>query len=306
MFEEIGLNEPPHKYGEQYDDAGRHEVDWNYDTVREIAMLLTVDQQRPRRDRAGVRPEAHRPVRLRAAAGRPRAASARTSAPATSTAATAQTAAIPDAWEDAWKWVYDGIWTDHFIMSEQVFNSDAIASGDQAFFSGKVAMSTNFLWITYGLGADYGETGGNWDIAAVPSYNGTITSPLNADTFAILKASKNPDAAFAALAYLMDDRGDELLDAVRRHAGPRVGADAFIETSSPRPRASPPDADWQVASDSLQYADVPNFEGGDAQVQRDQRDPAGVPQPLAHDAAVSTSTQQIDALLAEIQAEWDK
>ena len=63
-----------------------------------------------------------------------------------------ETAAIPPAWAAAWKWVYDGIWTDHFIMTEQTFNSDAIAGGDQAFFSGKVAMSTNFLWITYGLG----------------------------------------------------------------------------------------------------------------------------------------------------------
>ena len=38
----------------------------------------------------------------------------------------------------------------------------------------------------------------DWDLAAIPSYNGTITSPLNADTFAILKDTKNPDAAFAA------------------------------------------------------------------------------------------------------------
>ena len=90
------------------------------------------------------------------------------------------TAQIPDHWRDAWEWSYNGIWTDHFIMSDQVFNSDAIASGDQAFFSGKVAMSTNFLWITYGLGTDYGETEGKWDIAAVPGVRSELVVPLPA------------------------------------------------------------------------------------------------------------------------------
>ena len=145
-------------------------------------------------------------------------------------------------------------------MTEQVFNSDAIAAGDQAFFSGKVAMSTNFLWITYGLGPDYGETGGKWDIAAVPAYNGTHTSPLNADTFAILEPSKNPDAAFAALVYLMEDRGDELLTLYGGMPAREAERPAFLEAMAAT-EGFPEDADWQVASDSVQYADVPNFEG---------------------------------------------
>ena len=71
MFEETGLAEPPHKYGDQYVMPDGTEVEWNYDTVREIAMLLTVDRERRGRDRAGLRPEQDRPVRLRAAARRP-------------------------------------------------------------------------------------------------------------------------------------------------------------------------------------------------------------------------------------------
>ena len=43
MFEEIGLDEPPHAYGDPYMLDGQ-EVEWNYDTVREVAMRLTVDR----------------------------------------------------------------------------------------------------------------------------------------------------------------------------------------------------------------------------------------------------------------------
>jgi multiple sugar transport system substrate-binding protein len=45
----------------------------------------------------------------------------------------------------------------------------------------------------------------SWDIAVMPSWNGTTTSPLDADTFTILKTSKNPDAAFKAMESIMAD-----------------------------------------------------------------------------------------------------
>ena len=303
MFEEIGLNEPPHKYGEKYVMPDGTEVEWNYDTVREIALLLTVDNQNrdatdPNFDPENIVQYGFEPQRddLRGMGSYFGAGSLDSGDGAT--------AAIPAPWEAAWKWVYDGIWKDHFIMSDQVFNSDAIASGDQAFFSGKVAMSTNFLWITYGLGPDYGETGGKWDIAAVPAFNGKHTSPLNADTFAVLKASKNPDAAFAALAYLTDDRGDELLAIYGGMPARESERAAFLETLGST-EGFPEDADWQVASDSVAYADVPNFEGGMPNynetnaILREYRS-----------RWLSTAGLDIDAqiadLLAEIQAEWDK
>jgi multiple sugar transport system substrate-binding protein len=302
MFEEIGLKEPPHKYGEQYEMPDGSMVPWDYDTVRNIAMLLTVDNQGRDATEAGFDP-AHivqygfEPQRddlrgLGAYFG-----------PGNLDSGDGKTAAIPAPWEAAWKWVYDGIWTDHFIMTEQVFNSDAIAAGDQAFFSGKVAMSTNFLWITYGLGTD-GKTGGKWDIGAVPAYNGTHTSPLNADTFAILEPSKNPDAAFAALAYLTEDRGSELLALYGGMPAREAERAAFLEGLAAT-EGFPEDADWQVASDSVQYADVPNFEGAMPKynetnvILREYRSRWLTTGGLNIDA-------QIDQLLAEIQAEWDK
>ena len=98
---------------------------------------------------------------------------------------------IPQAWIDAWKFTYEGIWTDHTIMPYAVFQRPEIAGGSgNPFCSGAIAMSINFLWSTYCLG----DAGDDWDLAAVPSHGGTTTAAFNADTFRIMKDSKHPDA----------------------------------------------------------------------------------------------------------------
>ena len=43
LFEEAGLEPPPHAYGDPYVWPDGTEAEWNYDTVRELALLLTVD-----------------------------------------------------------------------------------------------------------------------------------------------------------------------------------------------------------------------------------------------------------------------
>jgi multiple sugar transport system substrate-binding protein len=49
----------------------------------------------------------------------------------------------------------------------------------------------------------FGDVTFNWELAATPSYNGVVTSKMHADTFGILKGSKNPDAAFEVLTYML-------------------------------------------------------------------------------------------------------
>ncbi len=71
MFDEAGLEYPPASYGEQYKMPDGTMVDWNYDTVRQIAMLLTIDKSGKNATEAGFDPQQDRPVRLRAAARRP-------------------------------------------------------------------------------------------------------------------------------------------------------------------------------------------------------------------------------------------
>ena len=71
LFDEAGLAYPPHKYGDKYTMPDGSKVDWNYDTIRQIAKILTVDKNGKDATQDGLRPREHRPVGLRAPARRP-------------------------------------------------------------------------------------------------------------------------------------------------------------------------------------------------------------------------------------------
>jgi multiple sugar transport system substrate-binding protein len=253
FFEEATLDEPPHKYGDKYTLDGQ-QVDWNYDTLKQLAMKLTVDKAGNDATEAAFDPKhivqyGFEPQRddlrgLGAYWG-----------PGNLAGPDGKTVVIPDAWKAAWKFYYDGMWKDHFIMTLPVWQSAQFGGGEYAFFSGHVAMSENFLWTTYGVA----HAGKDWDLAAIPSYNGTTTSPLNADTFGILKSSKNPDAAYAALTYILDESSDTLLKLYGGMPARPAKQDAFF-TELGKSDGFPAQVDWQVAKDSVQFADNPNFE----------------------------------------------
>ena len=82
---------------------------------------------------------------------------------------------------------YDGMFKDYFIPNDSYVNSDLLAQGN-TFGSGNVAMNPVNLWFT--CCAENVQ----WDVAAVPSFEGSMTSKLHADTFGILRAAKNPQA----------------------------------------------------------------------------------------------------------------
>jgi len=249
LFEEAGLEEPPHGYGEKYVLDGQ-EVEWNYDTLREVALRLTVDKSgKDARDPAfnpkqiaqyGFEPQRDDLRGLGAYFGS-----------GSLVAPDGKTAKVPEVWADAWKFFYDGTWDDHITMTYPVFQSDAFGAGEYAFFSGKVAMSENFLWATYGLSDD-------WDVAAIPTHNGQATSALNADTFRIFKGSKHPDEAFEVLRYLLDDASDVLLAAYSGMPARPDKQDAFFDGQA---EAFPDtEVDWEVFKAGLDHADNPNFE----------------------------------------------
>jgi multiple sugar transport system substrate-binding protein len=299
MFSEAGLKEPPHTYNTQYEMPDGTMVDWNYDTLKQIAMKLTVDKNGKDATEAGFDAKnivqyGFEPQRddLRGLGAYWGAGSL--------VGPDGKTVVIPEAWKAAWKFFYDGMWTSHFILTGPEFAKDEFGGSlGYAFFSGRVAMSENFLWTTYGVA----DAGTDWDLAAIPSYNGTVTSPLNADTFGILKAAKNPDAAFAALTYLLDEGSDRLLQAYGGMPARPDKQDAFFATLG-QSEGFPSKVDWQVVKDSVQYADNPNFEA---------------PMPKYNETldiltkylSVWTTKPgldmdaQFDALQKEIQAAWD-
>jgi multiple sugar transport system substrate-binding protein len=295
FFDEAGLAYPPHEFGAKYKQKDGTEVEWNYDTLRQLAMKLTVDKAgkdatdpafNPNKiDQFGFEPQRDVLLGMGAFWG-----------PCTLASPDGKTVVIPDSCKAGWKFVYDGVWKDHFIMNEAQFNDRQV---DEGFFSGDVAMSENFLWTTYGVvGA-----GKHWDLAAIPSYNGKVTAPLNADTFSILKNSKNQDAAFAAMVYLLQDSSASLLPLYGGAPARTAEQDAFY-ASVAATEGFPKDVDWTVAKSAIKYADIPNFEG---------------PMPVYNKSLKILETyrskwfnkpglnmdQEIEALRAELQAAWD-
>jgi multiple sugar transport system substrate-binding protein len=295
FFEEAGVAEPPHEFGAKYKKADGTEVEWNYDTLREIAMKLTVDKAGKDATQAGFDPtkidqwgfEPQRDVLQGMGAFW---------GAGTLDSGDGKTVKIPDAWKAAWKFVYDGVWKDHFIMTDAQFTARQV---DQGFFSGKVAMAENFLWTTYGVvGA-----GKDWDLAAIPAYNGKVTAPLNADTFGVFKNAKNQDAAFAAMVFLLQDQSSSLLPLYGGVPARTADQDAFF-TSVAKTEGFPPDVDWSVAKAAIKYPDIPNFEAPMPKYNQ-TLDILDTYRSKWFTTAGLDMDQEFEKLRAEVQAAWD-
>lgn len=263
MFEEVGLNPPPTTYGTQYQMPDGSMVDWNYDTVRKVAMKLTLDKNSKSADDPAF--DAKHIVQYGFEPQRDdlRTMDAAFFGKGKFLADDGKTVQIPDAWAAAWKWTYDGMWKDHFIMTGPVFQGQAFNGGGFAFNSGKVAMHENFLWGVCCVT----EAGGNWDLAALPSYNGTVTAPINADTFRITKKSKHPDEAFTALSYLLLGAGKtRLLNSISAFPALKADQPSFFSQLQEQKDDKgkliyPANVNWQVVTDAIPFADIdPNSE----------------------------------------------
>jgi multiple sugar transport system substrate-binding protein len=252
LFKEAGLAEPPHEWNSTYTMPDGSTVDWNYDTARKIALLLTVDENGKDATQDGFDPEkivqwGFEPQRddLRQVGAYWTAGSL--------AAADGKTVQIPEAWAAAWHWFYDAIWTDHISVTGPQFLSTDFNPNGYPFFTGKVAMSENYLWSTYGV-ADAGD---DWNLAATPSYNGQTTAAFNADTFRILKDTKHPDETFEVLTYLLGEGSAKLLKTYGGMPARPTEQDAFFETLGADYTQT---IDWDVAKEGVNFADVPNFE----------------------------------------------
>jgi multiple sugar transport system substrate-binding protein len=250
MFKEAGLEEPPHDWNGEYTMPDGSKRPWDYDTVREIAKLLTVDENGKDATEEGFDPAkivqwGFEPQRddLRQTGAYWGAGSLM--------AADGKTVAIPEPWAAAWKHFYDGIWTDHFSMTGPIFETTDINPAGYPFCAGKVAMSTNYLWSTYCID----DAGPDWNMAATPAYKGKTTAAFNADTWRIMKDSKNPDQAFEVLQYLLGN--EELLTLYGGTPAVESKQDAFLEALFADYTQG---IDWKVAKEGIKYADVPNFE----------------------------------------------
>lgn len=253
LFDEAGVPYPPQEYGVPYVVDGE-EFEWNMDTLRELAMFMTVDVNGNDATMEEFDAASVEQWGFVSQWNEPRGIS--TMFGASSLVDENGDAVLPQAWTDAFTWFYNGIWTDKFIPNASQVGSDVLANGN-AFSSGRVAMAHTHLWYTCCVG----DTD-DWDLAVMPSFNGVVTAKLHGDSFRLMRTSADMPleeqlAAFEVLTYLLGEASSELLVVYGGMPARAEDTEAFFATLDENFEQ---DVNWQVAIDSLQYADSPNHE----------------------------------------------
>ncbi len=262
MFDEAGLNYPPQVYGEKYVFPDGREADWNWETVTEVAKLLTVDVNGKNASEDGFDKD-----QIVQVGYSPQWQSIQSMATFYGGAAKMYSgdakgsykSTLPDSWKAAWEWYYNGMWGDEpFIATGPLSGAPEFGNGN-VFNAGKAAMGLTQTWYTCCLG-DFRDAGNEFQMGIQPiGANGKVAGRVDADTFRILKGTKNPDAAFEVLAYLITTGGDKLLPTYGAMPAIASKTEAFFETKS----ADYPfvtDASWNVFVQGLAYPDTPSSE----------------------------------------------
>jgi len=261
MFDEADLAYPPQKYGDKYELDGKM-VDWNWDTVTEVARRLTVDKngnnaKSPDFDRNSIVQvgyNAQWQSILSVATFYDGAAKMYSGDKKGEYKST-----LPDGWKQAWKWYYDGMYgPEPFIASGPLSGSPEFGAGN-VFNSGKAAMGLTQTWYTCCLG-DFKNAGYEFQLGIQPmGADGQVNGRIDADTFRVWKGTKNPEAAFEVLAYLITTGGDKLLPIYGAMPAIASKTDAFFAVKS----ADYPfvtEASWDVFVQGLAYPDTPSSE----------------------------------------------
>jgi multiple sugar transport system substrate-binding protein len=267
LFDQAGLAYPPATYGTQYTLNGAA-VDWSWQTVGEVAKLLTVDVNGNNATAAafdktqivqyGYSPSWENHPNYYGAYW--------TAGTLVSGTAGAYTAVVPDAWKAAWQWYYDGIWgAQPYIPNGASAGSPDFGSGN-TFASGKIAMAVLPNWYLCCL-VDFAKAGFTFQMGAMPSYNGAVHGRIDADTFRIWKGSHHIAAAVTVVEYLVTT-GQMKLTVGSADVPPAYGAVPSV-TSMQQPFLDAKAAiypfvtqdSWNIMMAGLSYADSPSAEG---------------------------------------------
>ena len=260
MFDEVGLAYPPQVYGEQYELDGEM-VDWNWDTVTEIAKRLTIDVNgvnateegfdRNQIVQVGYSPQWQHPNSIATFFGASPIFEGDTKG--------SYVSAIPDTWKDAWQWYHEAMWGEQPFMATGPLSGAPEFGNGNIFNTGKAAMGLTQTWYTCCL-AEFRDAGFEFQLGIQPmSADGQVHGRIDADTFRIWKGTKNPAEAFTVLSYLITTGGDKLLPAYGAMPAIATKTDAFFEVKStdyPFVTAE----SWDVFIQGLAYPDTPSAE----------------------------------------------
>ena len=204
VFKAAGLPDLPTAVGEKYMGA-----DWTWDELATIAMQLTVDSKGRKSTDAGFNPAKIKTYGFDAQWVNDLRRFATPWGAGSYVAADGKTAEIPAAWEQAWKWYYDAMWTSHFAPTHAESNAADMGTGTTV-ATGRVATDLTWSWAisSFGASTDADKPDskyGHWDMGVLPSNGGVTTVPIDTDTFVINKKTKVPDAAYKAMHAIMAD-----------------------------------------------------------------------------------------------------
>jgi multiple sugar transport system substrate-binding protein len=206
LFNRYGYSYPPQRYGKgQLMPDGREAV-WSWDTLAELARLMTVDgaglnAADPGFDAADIRQYGF----TWQGQNHPNYWGSYWS-DGSMWESGRKAAKTPEAWKTAWQWTYDAIWGEAPFMADASVEDSPDFGGAEPFNSGKVAMAV--MPFRY---ADFLGEAGTWDIAVLPSYDGAVSGRIEEAAFRILETSRHPQEAFIVLQYLVTAAVDKLL-----------------------------------------------------------------------------------------------
>jgi multiple sugar transport system substrate-binding protein len=151
----------------------------------------------------------------------------------------------------AFQFLHDMMFIDHSIPDP---NTSSQYGGD-LFLSGNAAMMAMGHWAV----PSYAEAGFKWDVVQMPSGPSGQATSVNSAGFVVGKDSKNPEAAFAFIKFVLSTAGQTRL-AEMGFACPVLKtvaeSDAFLKQSTP--------INHQMFIDSLSFAHMkPVFKGYD-------------------------------------------
>lgn len=255
LFDEAGIPYPPAEYGAPYTTIDGEEVTWDLDAMRDVALLLTVDANG--NDALSPDFDANNIVQFgyyeqwtdfRGAAT--------LFGPGSLVADDGTTAQVPAHWREAAKWFYDGMWNEVFYPNGIYDASDVIAGN--GFESGNVAMAHTHLWY---YGCCVGNIDFDYNLHAMPAneLTGEPTAKMHADTFGILKASDNPEAAWEVLKFFIGDNAEEMTKMYGGMPARLSLQDAYFDSFAEGvPNGE--NLNWDIVVASMAYADNPNHE----------------------------------------------
>ncbi len=297
LFKEAKLPLPPTKVGDLYEGKP-----WDMDAVRTLGMKLTVDSNGNDATNAAFDPTkvVQWGFDMQYADNSPLAEASLFGA-SSFVADDGKTAQIGDPVRVGEKWFNDGVWKDHFIPNANQINSDLLAKGSE-FASGNLAMNETHSWFTCctapaapakPIVTDFG-----WAVA--PAYNGKTTAKLHADTFSILKTTKHPDEAFAALTAFVNS--PELLAVYGALPADPALQQPFIDTINKQfPGIT---LNWDVPKAMLSYPDVPNHQAWVPDYAKSKKAWQAVQNKYRTSDGVNIDTE-LDALKTTLQGIYD-